>query len=443
MSGIRLDQDFEWGKTPIQSELRRLMGALESRISPLENEVVNWEAAVQTLQDVGLARLDETLGPLFERLLQASSLGFLTVQAAGLERSLTEGETLNILATSSGYQLFTPTPSLLIVDDNDSDNWGMLRLLQYVSNTGELSGTVIYASKTQTSDSWTISCNSAVWPLMLQTLQEALGAQEQAQSAVSLVNETIVTINQLLAAVANGPVVSVAGQTGEVILGISDITGLVSALADKATTTALNSGLASKQNASAKLTAIVNLVWGADQLLFMTGVGSVGSSNLTPDARALLSKAQSEMITYLGIASKASTAEVTAGVDDSKFVTPAGASAVYNKKLMEFGSDQNASFTLTSAFAGKTVSWTKSYDGTITLANNVPAGSSVLINCEGTGQITFTTQTGASMASQGDRFKSNGLYSQITAWVKSNTTGSNAAWRLSGDLTTNLGDGAQ
>ena len=88
-----------------------------------------------------------------------------------------------------------------------------------------------------------------------------------------------------------------------------------------------------------------------------------------------------------------------------------------------------------STFNGQGIPWAGSGAATVTLANNAPAGTECLISCEGAGQITFVAQAGASMQSRGARFKSNGQYSLITALVISNS-GTNAAWRLGGDLTT-------
>lgn len=75
---------------------------------------------------------------------------------------------------------------------------------------------------------------------------------------------------------------------------------------------------------------------------------------------------------------------------------------------------------------------------TCTLPNDLPAGYETTIEQLGVGQVTFAAASGATVTSPTSLLTSKGQYSIITAKVRTNTTGTNAAWSLSGDLTGNL-----
>lgn len=303
----RLDQSFPWDSSPLQKELRRLMGVLEPRFRGLENQVINWEAAVESITSVGLKRINESLGSLVESMTLALDAGFLVIEAVEQPQTLVVEESIGIQATSAGFQLFQPTPYLLIVDNDDHTNWGMLRLDQYLKDTGELAATVVFSEKEQVGSNWTISCNSAVWQAMRDLLDAAVAAKEIAEAAVATTAAQVETVEGLLEVIQGGPVVSVAGKSGAVVIELADVVGLVSALAGKASA----SSLSGKQDASAKLTAISDATWAADYLLYLAGPATVAPTPLTAFMRTLLDDVdQATAKATLGVPSAASDAAI-------------------------------------------------------------------------------------------------------------------------------------
>ena len=219
----------------------------------------------------------------------------------------------------------------------------------------------------------------------------------------------------------------------------------------------LSSSLSTKQPLDATLTALAAMTTAANQLIYATGPDAFATTVLSAFMRTLLDDPDAGTArATLGLGSaatqnsnafdpagaaaavqvtKASSATIAAGLDDTQFATAAGIAAVYSPKTLLWAAAQAAGFTLGAAFNGLAIPWTASGAGTITLANDAPAGTECMIVCEAAGQITFVAQSGGSVASRGTRLKSNGLYSMITAIVRSNN-GTNAAWRLGGDLIT-------
>lgn len=427
---LRLDLDFSWANVPILSELRRLMGVLESRLTPLENEVIDWEQAVTSLREVGLYRLDEVLGPLLQTLSNAARLGFLVGYAIGVERSLAQDEVVDFVINSDGFEMFTPTPYLLAVDLYDPSNWGIVTLSQYVPETGELQCVVNYASQTLASDSWSVSCNSATLPLMMDLLNSCISSRDEASSSVDYINSLIGNLEALIAAVQEGPVAAVAGKTGNVTLAISDIVDLVTTLADKISTSSFNSALSGKQSASAKLSAIANFTWSADQLLYLTGPQTVGNAPLTEFGRGLIGLGDlNYFFTAIGVSSFVQTLLNT---NQSEFRNTLGVPA----SITEISTVATTTYTIASSDNCKVIRFTSNSSITVTLPNNLPKGFSCLIAQRGSGVITFSAGVGAVRNSRGSRYKTAGIYAEASILVEDNASGSSAYYLLSGDLTT-------
>lgn len=425
----------------------------------LDARMTVYDAQVANLVSTGLDRLNTALGPMLITLQTAAQLGFLQCESVGTHISLVEGEAEGFVVTA-GAALFTPTPFLMAQDKNDSTNWGILSLDAggWTPSTGDLATHCVYASKTLSSTDWVISASAGVLPAMQDMLASAQAAANSASASQATIAADIVTLNSLIAAVASGPVASVAGRTGVVTLAIADISGLITALANKVESSVYTPGLAGKQPSSSKLTAIDAASWAANQLLMATGAGSLTMLNISAAMQTLLNSAtNAALLAAIGgvdnptmtsaisasassltssIPVKAASSDLTTGTDDTKFATALGLKSVYSKRTFEFAAVQAASFTLGSTFNGQVIPWTGGSAGTITLANNAPIGTECMIDCEGAGTITFAAQSGGTVQSRGARLKSNGQYSQITAYVYTNGSGTNAAWRLGGDLST-------
>jgi hypothetical protein len=184
------------------------------------------------------------------------------------------------------------------------------------------------------------------------------------------------------------------------------------------------------------------VTWAANQLLLLTGASTVSAVTISPTVQALLGSSSNAAflaaiggVDSTGLPPKATSADLIAGTDNTKYVSSSVLPSVYAQRTFDVAANQGSGFTLGAAFNGQVIPWTNASAGTITLDPAAPKGTEALISCEGAGQITFAAGSGATVQSRGARLKSNGQYSQITAYVISNA-GSAAAWRLGGDLTT-------
>jgi hypothetical protein len=284
--------------------------AIYDALMALDAVVSTYGAAETTLIELGLSRLNETLGPLLTTLQNASDLGFLVAKSTGTAHSLVETEAVGWVIDSENRDLFTPTPYLLAQDDNDSTNWGLLSLDVggWTKSTGELATHVEYASKTQSSSSWTISANSAVLSVMQTYVATCQAAQAATAADVTTVQDAIDQINLLIEQMGEAGVASINGLTGIVSLDWDEVYGLSDQLDLKATTTALTSGLASKQNSSAKLDTFVNLSWSSNKIIYATGAGTLGTLPVSEYAKTLLDDTDaSTALSTLGVSTFAKT----------------------------------------------------------------------------------------------------------------------------------------
>jgi hypothetical protein len=287
----RLDQQFLWRKVYIQSELQRLMGVLEARLELLEAVKADWEEAVDNIAGVGLARVNEVLGPLLTQLQQASNLGFLVASASSQTNTMVLNQPFGLTLDSEGHEMFTPTPWLTIMDVSDPDNWGIGELQTYTASTGDLTVTMKYVSGGTEGSNWTVACSNAMMPAMNQILVDANAAQDAAEAAVATVNAAMSTLQGLIEAIEEGPVASVNNYTGAVMLAVADIVGLTDALAAKAATTYVNTQVGAKQDSSAKLSAIANAAWADNKFLVLTGAATLTPQSITDFGKSLVATA--------------------------------------------------------------------------------------------------------------------------------------------------------
>lgn len=89
--------------------------------------------------------------------------------------------------------------------------------------------------------------------------------------------------------------------------------------------------------------------------------------------------------------------------------------------------------TLQPGDAGKVHRFTSATAVTVTLPNSLPAGWNALWSQLGTGQVTFTTASGAIRRNRYAHSKTSGQYAEGSLRVDENTTGAGAVYILSGD----------
>lgn len=397
-----------------------------SAINLLAARQDGFDAAETDLVSLGLQRVDAVLGPLLTQLQQAAQLGFLIARATGPSVTLVPGLDIQFTVNSAGFGVFTPTPWVMAMDVNDSTNWGVFSLNAYSPITGVFAGHCVYASKTKASNTWELSCNSAVIPAVTDLLDQATAAAAAATAAYVSIGPAVAQIQALLQIVQGGPVISVAGRSGSVTLGLDDVVGLVDALTQKATTASLVSGLATKQNASAQLTTFAALVSNIDKLPYFSGVGTMSMATLTAFARSLI--ASVDAVSVRGLLQLGDAATHLA----SDFVA-VGASIPSNQIAAVFNDQVGVAYTFQASDNGKPVTLTNAAAIAATLPNNLPKGWNVIAYQGGAGQITFSAAGGALLRNRQSQSKTAGLYAMVSLLCISNTTGTNAVYVLGGD----------
>jgi hypothetical protein len=334
---------------------------------------------------------------------------------------------------------------VLLLDMTDSTNWGILTLTSYQETTGIFAGHCVYASKTKASTQWSLSCNSALPSAMMDLLTQAQNAATSAANSASTVDSEMGDLQALVDAVQDGPVASVAGRTGVVVLAIADITGLVTALAAKVETATYNSGLAGKQPISALLTTFAGLTTAADRLPYFTGLGTMTLANYTAFARSLdaVSDAAS-MRTLLGLGDAAthpaSDFATPASVAALGYQTAAQVNSAISAALISssqigtvFDDQTGTTYTFVAADNGKAVTLTNAAAITATLPNNLAKGWNVIVYQGGAGQITFAPAAGATLRNRQNQTKTGGQYAMASLMCVSNVGGTSAVFALGGD----------
>lgn len=361
-----------------------------------------FDATVNDLVSLGLSRLDETLGPLLITLQEAAQLGFLVCKAVGENVMLTVGNPANFVVTE-GVDLFTPTPYLLAIDDNDPDNWGVVLVDQWTKQTGDLATHCVFATQNTASTAWNISCNSALPAALADMLADAEAAAASATAADASIAAQLVTLQDALAAIASGPVASVAGRTGVIVLAMDDINGLVDALQSKAANASLTTGLAGKQNQANILTALSALSLAGDRLIYASGANTLSITTFTEFARSLLDDANySSALSTLGFSTFGKT--IVAYNDVSALLSALGFSA-YVKTTLD---DVDASARLTSlgvsAFIKSLLDDVDAAAARATLgaasSGSVPAKATAAEVSAGTDDAKFTTALGIATANK-------------------------------------------
>lgn len=374
--------------------------AIFNALLDLDGRVSSFGAAEDTLVQLGLDRLNVTLGPLLATLQEAADLGFLQCEAVGNSESLIEGEAEGFSVTD-GAELFKPTAYLLVQDTEDYENWGICSLDSggWTPETGDLALHTIYANKPATSStSWIISSSSGVLPAVQNMLVQAVAVRDAITELQAGIAGDVATLEALVAIVQEGPVASVAGKTGAVALELTDIGGLVDALAAKASTSWVTTQLAGKQAAGAKLTALSSLTWDADRIIYCTSTSALSTLPVTTLTKELLAASStSAFLTLLGVSDLIKTllddttqeaAQNTLGITTP---TPASVSEIWtssgaNKPIISSSiATASAVQTLTDATT-VAVDWGTGINFQVTLTSNRTLGNPV-------GGIPGTTRT--------------------------------------------------
>jgi len=426
----------------------------DAAIRNIDGRQNTFDGVVNTFVTTALAQLNTLLGPMLTNIQSASTLGFLWAKAIGNPLAMVLGQAEGFRVTENA-SLFTPTPVLLVQDLTDSTNWALVTLDSggWTPSTGDLATHCVYTTKTQASSQWFISCSAAIFPAMLNLLNQVQTARAACDADVASVAGNVATVNGLVAAVQAGPVVSVAGKTGAVTLVEGDISGLVSDLANKVATSTYTTGLAGKENASPKLDTLAAMNWTANQLLMATSTSALGSIPITTFMQAQLNMASaaaalanlagaplaSPALTGTPSAPTAATTDNSTTLATTAFVHAvstadnAAISLPSNQITAAFNDQTGTTYTFVAADYGKSVTLTNAAAITATLPNNLAKGWNVLVYQGGAGAIAFTAAAGATLRQRQGNAHSAGLYAVCSLLCVSNSSGTNAVYVLGGD----------
>jgi len=104
---------------------------IDQRLVSVELEKASFEEAEQKLLDLGLRRINETIGPAAEKIRSTAALGFLTASSQALLQPI-DGQNLTIpLIKDARAELFTPSPFIALVRRSSPDGYAIGKLIGY------------------------------------------------------------------------------------------------------------------------------------------------------------------------------------------------------------------------------------------------------------------------------------------------------------------------
>lgn len=221
-----LDRDF----------FNRRFRLIAETISKLGTGLDSVNDATDNLVALGLVRVNEVLGPLLAKVQAASENGFLVARSSTPLTLAVGLETTLAIADTAQRDLFTPTPYVLISRDADeaANDWAILRVQGYNRDNGGLAFEVVALNGdigATAHDDWVVSATTGVAPAIMEAAAQVTQLVATAESASTLAQQAAASAAQVL---ATGPVTSVNGRSGVVTIAMSDIAGLVAAIAAKA-----------------------------------------------------------------------------------------------------------------------------------------------------------------------------------------------------------------
>jgi len=129
----RLDETF----------VGKLLDQVEARLGPVEQKKADFEAVEQLVRVVALQRINETLTPAIQQVLELVSRGFM-IAHSGSEAIFGDGNVLTLIVPEgSERDLFTPSPFTAVTREDNPDDFAICRTISYVAEIGEYVGEVI------------------------------------------------------------------------------------------------------------------------------------------------------------------------------------------------------------------------------------------------------------------------------------------------------------
>ncbi|MDB5610660.1 MAG: hypothetical protein JWP25_7560 [Bradyrhizobium sp.] len=125
------------------TRLNKAMEVIDQRLRVLEPFSPQWEVAVNELRLFGLARINETIAPAYERVQRLAQFGFLVADSA-TSLTLSGGHDFTfVIGAGPKRDLFTPTPFLAITREANATDYAVGRFKSYDARTGNLVVTIL------------------------------------------------------------------------------------------------------------------------------------------------------------------------------------------------------------------------------------------------------------------------------------------------------------
>lgn len=229
------------------------LGDINLRLRGLEAQRQDLDAAIQGVNDLAIFRLNEVLTPAMQTLFDAQHLGFLSAPVAGDAVLGLGASTMTIAATRR--HVFTPSPWVMLVREDNLDDYAGGRVQSYDQQTGELLVDITFVH----GDAGTYE-DVSVWGVAGGALSALESAEKTSEDRAAVAADAAQValdrayVEGVAADIEDGPVLSVNGENGTVTLGIDDIPNLTTTLAGKSETShnhdAAYAGIGHNHNAS-------------------------------------------------------------------------------------------------------------------------------------------------------------------------------------------------
>jgi hypothetical protein len=155
MTALPADLDFVADPTASPARMNRAMTNLNGRTAALETYKPNFDAALATIQQVGLDRLSQVLIPIYEQLVSVAQLGALFRAHSSSTLAVAAGPQTLVVDPAQASQFAAAAWVIAVSDDASAAMAGPVT--SYNRTTGALVVDVVEGEGSGAFASWTIS----------------------------------------------------------------------------------------------------------------------------------------------------------------------------------------------------------------------------------------------------------------------------------------------
>jgi len=186
------------GQTRLNGEtLNRIFGDLDTRLDAVEKIRAVLDAEVNSLVEVGLARVNESLGPLIADVTAATELGFLIGQSES-DVELIADQPAGLVISEANRAVFQPPPFLVAMVNSDVSKYAVVQRTAWDRVSGLLTVQVLFVhggDPNIQSDDWTVAGSGGIVPLFIE-----LGDQVTADKMTVAADKAIVAADKAIVA---------------------------------------------------------------------------------------------------------------------------------------------------------------------------------------------------------------------------------------------------